>query len=187
MKFPASEEAGYSIWVTRDEFERQLGDMDPIVGKINTTSGVSVRLMCASDAPAAHSILKESPEASMWSRESLTESASRGIALVAELDGSIAGILVGRAAADEFEILNLAVGKLWRRRGAASRLVADAVARAQDTGATQVHLEVRASNAGAIAFYEKMGFRICGRRPNYYRDPVEDAVLLVFHNSAQKP
>jgi len=161
--------------------------MDPTLGKIHATARVSVRLMHASDISAARSILKESPEASMWSRESLMESASRGIALVAELDGSIAGILVGRAAADEFEILNLAVGKAWRRRGAASRLVADAVTRAQSEGATQVHLEVRASNAGAIALYEKMGFRICGRRPNYYREPVEDAVLLVFHNSEQTP
>jgi ribosomal-protein-alanine N-acetyltransferase len=161
--------------------------MDPTVGKINATARVSVRVMRASDISAAHSILKESPEASMWSRESLMESASRGIALVAELDGSVAGIFVGRAAADEFEILNLAVGKLWRRRGAASQLVADAVARARDTGAMQIHLEVRASNGGAIAFYEKMGFRICGRRANYYREPVEDAVLLIFHNSKQKP
>jgi ribosomal-protein-alanine acetyltransferase len=161
--------------------------MDPTVGKINATARVSVRVMQASDIFAAHSILKESPEASMWSRESLMESASRGIALVAELDGSIAGILVGRAAADEFEILNLAVGKAWRRRGAASQLVASAVTRAQSEGAAQVHLEVRASNAGAIALYEKMGFRISGRRPNYYREPVEDAVLLVFHNSEQTP
>ena len=161
--------------------------MDPTVGKIHATTRVSVRLMCTSDISAALSILKESPEASMWSRESLMESASRGIALVAELDGSIAGILVGRAAADEFEILNLAVGKAWRRRGAASQLVASAVTRAQSEGAAQVHLEVRASNAGAIALYEKMGFRISGRRPNYYREPVEDAVLLVFHNSEQTP
>jgi ribosomal-protein-alanine N-acetyltransferase len=40
---------------------------------------------------------------------------------------------------------------------------------------------VRASNAGGIAFYARMGFRECGRRPNYYRDPMEDAVLLVSH------
>jgi [ribosomal protein S18]-alanine N-acetyltransferase len=161
--------------------------MDPTVGKIHATARVSVRLMHASDISAAHGVLKESPEASMWSRESLMESASRGIALVAELEGSIAGILVGRAAADEFEILNLAVGRPWRRRGAASQLVASAVASAQSAGATQVHLEVRASNAGAMALYEKMGFRICGRRANYYREPVEDAVLLVFHNSEQTP
>jgi ribosomal-protein-alanine N-acetyltransferase len=160
--------------------------MDLTVGKISASARVSVRLMSGADVPIARSILKESPEASMWSRESLMESASRGIALVAELDGSVAGILVGRVAADEFEILNLAVGKAWRRRGAASQLVADAVGRAQSSGAKQVYLEVRASNGGAIAFYEKMGFRICGRRPNYYRDPVEDAVLLIFHNSEQK-
>ena len=122
----------------------------------------------------------------MWSMESLLESASRGIALVAELDGSVAGILVGRAAADEFEILNLAVGKEWRRRGMGARLVEAALDRARSTGTKQVYLEVRASNRPAIALYEGIGFRECGRRPNYYRDPDEDAVLLVFHNSEQE-
>src|ERR1700739_1373708 len=101
--------------------------MEPTAGKINATARVSVRLMHASDISAAHSILKESLEASMGSRESLLESASRGIALVADLVRRLAGSLGGRAAADEFEILNLAVGKAWRRRGAASQLVSSAV------------------------------------------------------------
>ena len=156
--------------------------MDPTEGKINVTDGVSVRPMSGSDASAAYSILKESPEASMWSSESLVESASKGIALVAELDGSIAGIVVGRVAGDEFEILNLAVGNAWRRRGVATSLVGAALDRAQSAGAKQVYLEVRASNDAAITLYTRMGFRVCGRRPKYYRDPVEDAVLLDFHN-----
>jgi ribosomal-protein-alanine N-acetyltransferase len=160
--------------------------MDSTEGKIHAAAGVPVRLMRASDVSAALSILMESPEASMWSRESLVDSASRGIALVAELDGSIAGILVGRIAVDEFEILNLAVGKLWRRRGAGASLVAAALERAKSGGANKAYLEVRASNEAAIALYERMGFRVCGRRPNYYRDPVEDAVLLDFHNPEQK-
>ena len=50
-------------------------------------------------------------------------------------------------------------------------------------GAQQAYLEVRASNHAAIALYTRLGFRVCGRRPNYYRDPEEDAVLvLVLHN-----
>lgn len=105
---------------------------------------------------------------------------------MAELDGSLAGILTGRVAADEFEILNLAVGRAWRRRGAATELVTEALARARSAGAKQVYLEVRASNDGALRLYFQMGFRECGRRAGYYRDPVEDAVLLVFHNLEQK-
>jgi [ribosomal protein S18]-alanine N-acetyltransferase len=142
-----------------------------------------VRPMSSADAPAAYRILKESPEASMWNMESLEEWASNGIALVADLDGSIAGILVGRVAADEFEILNLAVATAWRRRGAGAGLVHAALERARSAGAKQVYLEVRASNRAAISLYESIGFRECGRRASYYRDPPEDAVLLVFHTS----
>ncbi len=109
------------------------------------------------------------------------ESVSNGIAWAAELHGSIAGILIGRVAADEFEILNLAVGKAWRRRGVATKLVGAALAHARTAGAGQAYLDVRASNQGGIAFYERLGFRVCGRRPNYYRNPPEDAVLLVLH------
>jgi [ribosomal protein S18]-alanine N-acetyltransferase len=147
---------------------------------------VRVRPMASGDVDAAHAVLKECPEASIWSKEDLLASASGGIALVAELDGSFAGILIGRLAADELEIQNLAVGRAWRHRGAATHLVMDAVARACSAGAKQIYLEVRASNEAAIALYTRLGFRECGRRPGYYREPLEDAVLFVFHNEQQK-
>jgi [ribosomal protein S18]-alanine N-acetyltransferase len=155
--------------------------------KIEDSPAVTVRRMSASDASAAHSILKESPESSIWSKESLLESVSQGIAWAAELDGRVAGILIGRVAADEFEILNLAVGKACRRRGIATQLVRSALEQVRAAGARRTYLEVRASNAGGIAFYERMGFRECGRRPNYYRDPLEDAVLLVSHGEEINP
>ena len=161
--------------------------MSPPERKLQALPEFCVRPMSASDVRAAHAVLMESPEASIWSEDSLRQSASGGIALMAELDGSIAGILVGRVAADEFEIQNLAVAKALRRRGIATQLVTKAMANACRAGAKQVYLEVRASNQAAITFYAGMGFRECGRRSGYYRDPVEDAVLLVFHNSEQKP
>ena len=148
--------------------------------KMSCSPSVTVRRMSASDVSAAHSILEESPEASIWPREALLESASLGNAWAAELNGRVAGILIGRVAADEFEILNLAVGKGCRRRGVASQLVNSALEGSRAAGARQAYLEVRASNEGGIAFYARMGFRACGRRPNYYRNPVEDAVLLVL-------
>jgi [ribosomal protein S18]-alanine N-acetyltransferase len=155
--------------------------------KIGDSSAVTVRRMSTSDASAAHSILKESPEASIWSREVLVESASGGVAWSAELDGRVAGILIGRVAADEFEILNLAVGKSCRRRGVATQLVGAALEYARSAGARQSYLEVRASNEGGIAFYMRLGFRLCGRRPNYYREPEEEAVLLVLHKDGTNP
>lgn len=150
--------------------------------KIGSSPAVVVRRMSASDVLAALSILKESPEASMWSSESLQESVSQGFAWSAEVGGQVAGILIGRVAADEFEILNLAVAKVARRRGVAKQLVIAALESARAGGARQVYLEVRASNEAAIALYLQMGFQVCGRRPNYYREPVEDAVLLVLYN-----
>lgn len=138
--------------------------------------------MSDADVSAALSILQESPEAATWSRANLSESASSGIALAAELDGRVAGILIGRAVADEFEILNLAVAKASRRRGVATQLARAAVQSARAAGARQTYLEVRESNEAGIAFYARMGFRDWGRRANYYRDPVEGAVLLVCTN-----
>ena len=149
---------------------------------VRDSSAVSVRRMSAPDIPAAHCILKESPEASIWSEESLLESAVQGMAWMAELNGSVAGILIGRVAADEFEILNLAVGKANRRRGIATQLVSAALEFAKAKGARQAYLEVRASNEVGVALYTRLGFQVCGRRANYYRDPVEDAVLLVLHS-----
>jgi ribosomal-protein-alanine N-acetyltransferase len=139
--------------------------------------------MASSDVPSAHSILKESPEAAIWSEEALLSSVSRDLCWAAETNGRLAGILIGRAAADEFEILNLAVAKSARRRGIAAKLVHAALEYAQSNGASQIYLEVRASNEIAIALYSRMGFRANGRRPNYYRHPAEDAVLLVLHKN----
>ena len=143
---------------------------------------VTVRRMRETDAPAAFRILEESPEASPWSQESLEEAAKDGAGWAAEIDGAVAGILIGRGAGDEFEILNLAVATPFRRRGIATQLVSAALERASGAGALQSFLEVRASNAAAFNLYTRLGFRVLGRRPNYYRHPVEDAILLVFHN-----
>jgi ribosomal-protein-alanine acetyltransferase len=143
-------------------------------------AAIAVRRMAAMDVSSALSILEESPEASMWSSESLLESVSHGGAWAAELDGRVAGILIGRAAADEFEVLNLAVGNEFRRRGVGTKLVKAALEDAQFAGAKKTFLEVRASNEGAITLYIQLGFRVCGRRLNYYRGPMEDAVLMVF-------
>ena len=142
---------------------------------------IAVRLALPSDTPSLHAILKESPEAVVWSEKSLGQSLSQGNGWVAEAEGGIAGFLVGRVAADEFEILNLAVKTALRRKGIATRLVSRATEDARAVGARSAFLEVRASNAGAIGFYSRMRFLQCGRRPNYYSGPVEDAVMLVLH------
>jgi ribosomal-protein-alanine acetyltransferase len=99
---------------------------------------------------------------------------------VAEHDGKVVGIIVTRIAADEAEILNLAVLSELRRRGVARGLLLTALAAARALKARRVFLEVRESNLGARAFYTRMGFIELGRRRAYYGEPAEDAVILTL-------
>ncbi len=137
-----------------------------------------IRRMLPADVPAVLSILNESPEAALWTAGSLLETASKEGAWVAALDERVVGFLAGQAAADEFEIANLAVARRYRQRGVGTGLVNAAVAWSRTVGALKTFLEVRASNTGAMAFYTRLGFKFSGRRPKYYQSPEEDAVLM---------
>jgi len=94
--------------------------------------------------------------------------------LVAEADEQIVGYVVALEAADEGEILNLAVAEAGRRRGLGRALVEAIVVALTDRGVRQIYLEVRESNAPARALYSGFGFKEVGRRKAYYRRPVED-------------
>ncbi len=79
--------------------------------------------------------------------------------------------------ADEGHITNIAVARAFRRRGFAAALIDNFTALAEEKKLAFMTLEVRASNAAAIALYEKKGFVMAGRRKNYY-DNTEDALLM---------
>jgi ribosomal-protein-alanine N-acetyltransferase len=81
---------------------------------------------------------------------------------------------------DEMHILNLAVHPAQRRRGIARRLLSEGLAQARALGAELAWLEVRPSNAAARSLYESFGFKEVGRRPQYYDDTHEDALLLTL-------
>jgi ribosomal-protein-alanine acetyltransferase len=85
---------------------------------------------------------------------------------------------VYRVVVDEMHILNVAVAPAWRRRGLARWLLRFALDRAGRAGAIRALLEVRDGNAEARALYADMGFVRLGLRRDYYREPVEDAVVL---------
>lgn len=76
------------------------------------------------------------------------------------------------------EILNLAVEPAARGKGTGRALIRQAALEGVARGAVQVFLEVRESNSAARAFYARLGFTETGRRPAYYREPDEAAVLL---------
>jgi ribosomal-protein-alanine N-acetyltransferase len=79
---------------------------------------------------------------------------------------------------DEMHILNVAVAPGWRRRGIGRWLLRFAMGKAARAGARRALLEVRAGNAEARALYADMGFARLGIRRDYYREPLEDAVVL---------
>jgi ribosomal-protein-alanine N-acetyltransferase len=152
--------------------------MHALAGDEAKDQPIVARRMLPSDVPAVLAIQSESPEASLWTAESLMEVASKEGAWVAALGGSVVGFLAGRAVSDEFEIMNLAVARTYRRRGAGTGLVNAALAWSRTAGAIKAFLEVRASNSGAIAFYARLDFKVSGRRQKYYQVPEEDAVLM---------
>ena len=78
---------------------------------------------------------------------------------------------------DETSLTTLAVHPSARRRGLAEALLRECQARATDSGSAHFFLEVRASNAPAIALYRKCGLARVGRRKRYYADN-EDALLF---------
>ncbi len=80
---------------------------------------------------------------------------------------------------DEVHVMTVAVAPDVRRRGLGRRLLLFALARAARRGARRALLEVRAGNREARSLYAALGFRSCGLRRDYYREPVEDAVVLV--------
>ncbi|OGU19926.1 MAG: ribosomal-protein-alanine N-acetyltransferase [Gemmatimonadetes bacterium RIFCSPLOWO2_12_FULL_68_9] len=92
---------------------------------------------------------------------------------------TVAGYLVARCVLDEAEILNLAVHPDHERRGLGTTLVQDVLGDLGRAGARRVYLEVRASDAGAQAFYRRLGFETRGRRRGYYSNPPGDALILV--------
>ncbi len=120
-----------------------------------------------------------------WTEEMfLHEVSSEGISdlLVARANAEsgprIAGFLCAWIVAKELHINNIAVHPGYRRRGVASQLLLEMLRRARVKGATAAYLEVRASNDAAKALYQRYGFKLIGRRRNYYDRPREDAILM---------
>jgi [ribosomal protein S18]-alanine N-acetyltransferase len=103
--------------------------------------------------------------------------------LVAELDQGPPGGVVGYIGlwliVDEAHISTLAVDPKYRRMGIGQALLVAGLTAAARRGAELASLEVRASNAAALQLYRKFGFRRVGRRPRYYRDNGEDALLMI--------
>ena len=98
--------------------------------------------------------------------------------LVAVQDDMVVGYIGSQSTIDGTDVMNVAVHPDWRRQGIAEQLIENLIEELKERGSHALMLEVRASNAPAIALYGKMGFRQVGLRKNYYRNPKEDALIL---------
>ncbi len=95
------------------------------------------------------------------------------------MDGeALVGYIGSQSVCGEADMMNVAVAPAYRRQGIAEGLIEALVAGLRERQVTSLSLEVRASNGPAIALYGKLGFAQVGRRPNYYRNPREDALIL---------
>ena len=89
-------------------------------------------------------------------------------------------------AADEGFLDNVAVAPASRRGGVASALLDVLLAEGRARGLSRLTLEVRPSNAAALALYEKKGFTCDGVRPGFYRDPAEDAAIYSYYYAKER-
>ncbi|OGT94766.1 MAG: ribosomal-protein-alanine N-acetyltransferase [Gemmatimonadetes bacterium GWC2_71_9] len=110
-------------------------------------------------------------------QDALAQPHVRALAAVDER-GAVLGYTVGLLAADEAEVLNIAVDPPARGKGVGAALLEGMLEELRRAGARSVFLEVRRSNEAAIRLYRRSGFEILGARPDYYRQPREDALTM---------
>ena len=117
-----------------------------------------------------------------WSRKMLAEELENQCAAFLVAEDSVSGRVLGYAGlmvvADEGYITNVAVFPEYRRQGIAAKILQVFVQFAEANRLAFLTLEVRPSNAAAIALYQGFGFEEVGRRKNYYDLPKEDALIL---------
>ena len=115
-----------------------------------------------------------------WSEKSVASELNNCLSLwLVALDGdTVAGYVGSQSVLDEADMMNIAVHPDYRRQGIGRDLVLALAGALQKKGIRGLMLEVRQSNAPAIALYEQLGFQQVGMRPNYYRNPKENALIL---------
>lgn len=148
-----------------------------------TPPGFDVRPLAAADLDAALALSAPLAHAPRWSRTVWAgvldpHSHPRRIVLGVFSAAQLAGFAVAVLAPPEAELESIAVAAPFQRRGLARALLAALDAHLRAAAVDTLLLEVRVSNTPAQALYRSSGFVQIGRRPGYYADPVEDALIL---------
>ena len=115
-----------------------------------------------------------------WSENSIRSELTNPLSLwlVAVENNKVLGYVGSQSVMDEADMMNVAVDPSCRRRGIARMLVESLARSLADRNVKSLTLEVRSSNEPAKALYDQLGFEQVGKRPNYYRNPKEDALIL---------
>lgn len=115
-----------------------------------------------------------------WSEKSVASELNNPLSLwlVAMEGETVMGYIGSQSVLGESDMMNVAVHPDFRRRGVAEELITELIRGLGEKGNHCLSLEVRVSNAPAIALYEKLGFSQVGLRKNYYRNPREDGLIL---------
>lgn len=143
---------------------------------------LSFRLGRPADIPFLVALARHSATAAQWDESRYRGCFARGnpterLIVVLEEDAQPKAFLVAHPVGPEWELENIAVAAEARGRGLGTRLLGEFIDLARNNGAQAIYLEVRESNAAARALYEKSAFIASGRRPAYYHDPEEAALL----------
>lgn len=111
-----------------------------------------------------------------WTEKSISESLANENShfYIAFVDGVAAGYMGLQIFSGEGYVTNIATLPEYRRQGIAKALINEAVKNDMEF----ITLEVRKSNYAAINLYNQLGFKEVGTRPKFYREPVEDALLM---------
>jgi [ribosomal protein S18]-alanine N-acetyltransferase len=144
-------------------------------------NAVVIRDMQPEDVPDAV-VIERSSFSMAWSENSFySEVYGRySITRVAAINGRPVGYVIARLILDEGHLLDLAVHPGFRRMGIARMLLEDVIRGLRINRSTAFYLEVRDSNMAARRLYEDMGFTIIGTRKNYYKNPGEDACIMML-------
>jgi len=145
-------------------------------------SDVLVRFCEPHDITATLALERACAGAPQWGEAFWRGGFSGDVALravfVAEADEQVCGYSVASYAADIAELESVAVSETARRSGLGRALCERVMQWARERGAKSMQLEVRESNAAALSLYRRLGFVEQGKRPKYYKEPIEAAVLM---------
>lgn len=153
---------------------------------ININAAGNIRLEIVNLAPAdivAVADLERQCFSSPWDEKLYAAALAQSFFRLwgAKASDTLAGYVSVYHLGAEVEIINIAVAPALRRQGVGALLLRRVRAEAESSGAERIILEVRRSNAPAIALYASQGFIQAGVRPGYYPDTGEDALVYVLH------